>query len=562
MRQVRNLWWVKDEPGEGLQGVWNAERTLVVHLNPGVGHVPIWHYVGGAKMKLLVPGKRSCPRCLKSVGDCKGGGTWGPCEEAGVIRGDWKVEQERFLKNVGSSLEMQKALERDLQEVEIGPEDPDLVADMRAEAEKLEADAEAKEVLVYRVPQGKICGGVRLQGFPEGIGNRKTEKREAILTIIELCNDLSQQEEERLVKADVEVSRPDRGRTGTVEVKVLLNNEDELMRKVWSQLEVPCKEEGVKRFMVEASTQMSPAKERQKTALQKARQRVGEHLREEEQDRKKTANEEQSRATEKARSEEVADITVHGSNAQKMIEGAGVLPANMTQEGTKEIPTAETVVVHKPGENKGSPVKKPELEDEDSEEMREKRNLKETPVVNDDLQEQRTDKIADQSVPTEGLDTMRVRGQKWTPPSGKRRCSGNCEGCRRKCKELNLSDCHNCYLNKVRMNNHNGCSNRGPCTNMRQVKVKKEKNTMEEEPLSEERLEISKVDNIISDFESKGMDKEHRELEDELHNNKKRSREKGGTPEALKKTSQIARLNVTVGQSKLTAPGRSSLLSK
>ena len=89
MREIRNLWWVKDAPGEGLRGVWNAERTLAVHLNQGVGHVPFWHYVGGAKIKLLVPGKKNCPRYLKSAGDCKGGGTWGPCEETGFDQGDW-----------------------------------------------------------------------------------------------------------------------------------------------------------------------------------------------------------------------------------------------------------------------------------------------------------------------------------------------------------------------------------------------------------------------------------------------------------------------------------------
>ena len=69
----------------------------------------------------------------------------------------------------------------------------------------------------------------------------------------------------------------------------------------------------------------------------------------------------------------------------------------------------------------------------------------------------------------------------------------------------------------------------------------------------------SDVDNIISDFESKGMDKESREREDDLRNSKKRCREKGSIPEALQKTSQIARLSVTGGQSKIPAPGKLSL---
>ena len=189
-----------DEPGEG-------ERTLVVHLSEGVSHVPVWHYVGSSKLKLLVPSRRSCPR-------------WALCEESGSHQGNWKVEQEMFLKKVGLSHEMPKALERDLKGLEVGPEDPEVLAEMKAEAERME-DA-AKEVMVHRVPQSKVCGGVRLQYFPEGSGNRKTEKREALLTIIDLCPDVSQEDEERLGNAHVEVSRPERGRKGTEEVKIML----------------------------------------------------------------------------------------------------------------------------------------------------------------------------------------------------------------------------------------------------------------------------------------------------------------------------------------------------
>ena len=443
VRQIRNLWWVKDEPGEGLRGVWNAERTLVVHLNPGVGHVPVWHYVGGAKMKLLVPGKRSCPRCMKPVGDCRGGGAWGPCEETGVERGDWKREQERFLKNVGSSLEMQKALERELMEVEKGPEDPEIVAEMRAEAERLEADAQAKEVLVYRVPPGKICGGVRLQGFPECMGNRKTEKKEAILTIIELCNDLSKEEEERLGRANVEVSRPERGKKGTVEVKVMLNDADALLRKVWSQLEVPCREEGVKRYMVEASTQMSPGKEKQKTALQKARNRVGEYLKEEE-ERNKKVEEEKRNATENTREEEEV-VPAHGSqlplgmelhegNVDKVVESLH-LPV------VGEQPPVGSREVQKPTVKETGSVEMPVLEDYDSAEMSEGETVEKTApgkrhgsekakddegsskelpasetgqgdamhLVKADLQKQGEDKTVGNPVTANGQDNVRVK---------------------------------------------------------------------------------------------------------------------------------------------------------
>ena len=94
VRQGRNLWWEaykeEDAPGEEMVGVWSGERSLAVHLKPGVGHVPVWHYVGGAKMKLLVPGRKSCPRCMQAAGECRGGGIWNQCELTGVERGNWK----------------------------------------------------------------------------------------------------------------------------------------------------------------------------------------------------------------------------------------------------------------------------------------------------------------------------------------------------------------------------------------------------------------------------------------------------------------------------------------
>jgi hypothetical protein len=39
---------------------------------------------------------------------------------------------------------LQKALERDLKDVEVGPEDPEVVAEMKAEAERMEDATKAK----------------------------------------------------------------------------------------------------------------------------------------------------------------------------------------------------------------------------------------------------------------------------------------------------------------------------------------------------------------------------------------------------------------------------------
>ena len=72
----------------------------------------------------------------------------------------------------------------------------------------------------------------------------------------------------------------------------MLEQADKLMRKVWSQLEASCREEGVKRYMIEASTEMSPAKEKPETALQQARTPVVLIMREEEEERGMKSKEE------------------------------------------------------------------------------------------------------------------------------------------------------------------------------------------------------------------------------------------------------------------------------
>ena len=83
------------------------------------------------------------------------------------------------------------------------------------------------------------------------------------------------------MKADVTMTKSERGKKETVDLKIKLDQADELMRKVWSQLERACKEEGVKRFQIEASSPASPVKEKLKTELQNARLRVRELLKEE-----------------------------------------------------------------------------------------------------------------------------------------------------------------------------------------------------------------------------------------------------------------------------------------
>ena len=94
VRPGRNLWWevCKEEddhsPSGEMAGKWTGERTLMVTLKPGVGHIPVWYYVGGSRIRLQVPGRRSCPRCLQAVGECKGGGNWDRCKKEQIPRGN------------------------------------------------------------------------------------------------------------------------------------------------------------------------------------------------------------------------------------------------------------------------------------------------------------------------------------------------------------------------------------------------------------------------------------------------------------------------------------------
>ena len=77
------------------------------------------------------------------------------------------------------------------------------------------------------------------------------------------------------------VTKSEKGKKETLDVKIKLDHEDELMRKVWGKLGRACKEEAVKCFQIEASTPASPIKEKAKTELEKARLRVANLLKEE-----------------------------------------------------------------------------------------------------------------------------------------------------------------------------------------------------------------------------------------------------------------------------------------
>ena len=224
-----------------------------------------------------------------------------------------------------------------------------------------------------------------------------------------------------------------------MEVKIMLDKADALMRKVWNQLEVPCREEGVRRYMVEASTLMSPAKEKKKTAIQKARSCVAEHLKVEEETKRKNIAEEELRKTKESevRVEDEVDTTLQKTTL------VGIPP----QSENEEHPPAEASEPPQLAEKEIEPVGRQALENEVSvekivekiapghlQETEEEKEEESTSKEDSSLQRPEDNKNACQSV--EELDTLRVKGQKWTPPAGKRRCSGNCVGCQKNAKIL------------------------------------------------------------------------------------------------------------------------------
>ena len=99
MRWERSKEEEDKSPGGELVGSFTAERTSRVTLNTNITHIPTWHYVGGARIKLIVPGKKNCGHCLKSVNECESGGVWSRCRDKKTPRGNWKDHLEEFLRS-------------------------------------------------------------------------------------------------------------------------------------------------------------------------------------------------------------------------------------------------------------------------------------------------------------------------------------------------------------------------------------------------------------------------------------------------------------------------------
>ena len=152
--------------------------------------------------------------------------------------------------------------------------------------------------------------------------------------------------------------------------------------------------------MIEASTDMSPVKEKPKTALQQARSRVISLLRKEEEEKKKTAEQKEQKESENINRDEDTE-----SDAV-LKPSAGTLEAQAAAEEEKS--------QHREKTTTSGPKKSLTLEDHATREQEEA--LPETPT-NREAAPLLQEAVQPAGRLETGLtETLRVKGQKWIPP--------------------------------------------------------------------------------------------------------------------------------------------------
>ena len=459
-KSEKRLWWDKVKEGDesSMVGTWTGERSLAVRLKPNIGYIPTWHFVGGTKLKLYVPGRKNCQRCLKSVGECRGGGDWRKCENSKVSKGDWKEEQENFLEKLGWGQKKQKIMEglEDQLPKLVGEEEEEEATVLESQAE---IEAEKREGLVQQLGPSKECRGILLRNFPEGEEGKETGNRELLMTVMVLSNLEEEREKNRFLQAaKVEKRRTDRGGKKTLDLKISLEGEDLLLMKVWRQLEKFCRQEGVKRFQIEAKSVVSPVKKKVPTELEKAREKVKQIL-------------EQESRLKKAEAEKVVDPTFNLTElGENLLNPAR--PESRPVQGLLALTYMEDSIMQ-PRQNgevtreeKKQPKEVKEMKEEDARSNSQKSGLEVKPSGKQNKQKQ----------PKEDLDKLRVNTPSWQPPEGMRRCGHNCSGCSKRCAEQGLEDCQHCSM-KIDLEKTHGekvvnyiCFNRGECVNLRELR--------------------------------------------------------------------------------------------
>ena len=213
-------------------------------------------------------------------------------------------------------------------------------------------------------------------------------------------------------------------RKGKIDLKIKMDHADGLMRKMWSQLERPCREEGVKRYQLEASSQVTPPKMKHQTGLEKARAKVTIILKMEAERRAKDKKYTESRATKEAQVQvenTEKDISGNNSTCQKQEDLEILHEAEKLRDINEEGGAQLSEMVSSSGKEALAKEHCPEQDPPKGKDLT-KVNIKE------------------KSTKEEG-EKIRVKKQRWIPEAGFRRCGLKCPGCAEKCAEQGIEDC-------------------------------------------------------------------------------------------------------------------------
>ena len=375
-------------------------------------------------------------------------------------------------------------------------------------------DAEAREKLVQQLETYKHCGGLLLRNMPGSAKGEGTGKREALLLLVILAGLENEEEEKRLMKAQVEIHRHERGGRKTQDLKIFLEDENVLLRKVWRKLEKVCRQEGIRRYQIETKTKVSPVKAKPLSELEKAKEKVMKIL------------------------EKEKNITEREEAGQKLKEKlCGMVREWCLHLQAHQPPSSQQLSVTFV-EEVCAPKMAPAVDESEG--------PKENKVQ--ELQESSEDETEQG-----GQGSNRLRKAKWLPAEGWRRCGKGCSGCASKCADQGLEDCQGCHLNKSRSVTSNSCLNREACVDLKEQKERrsrsKQKKTSKKEiniPRKTSPLNIAKSPAVTTKVNSQVVVsklefvKEAVDALEEKEDKKRPREETGKTPEQEKKASKIA----------------------
>ena len=274
-------WPIRMADGK-LKRCWNGNRSINLKIRDGVGHIPVNHYIGDQKVRLLVPGLRECGHCLKPPGECPGRGDRRRCKDLGDEGGEWQKELDTFLARIGWSEARQKVAEK------LSKEETREHLREQEEMER-EEDEEAKS---RELDEDVEMGGIVFMDFVD-VSEDRVKGRKEVKFLIASITRMSHEMQQKLSQTEVKVERI-QGRKGAgghrTKATLTADNADEMFRHIWKGMEEQCREQGTIMHPLESSNPPSPLKAPQLTQmqlmLQNCRQEM-EKLRIEEEERKK-----------------------------------------------------------------------------------------------------------------------------------------------------------------------------------------------------------------------------------------------------------------------------------